>query len=273
MAKKGWTKEELIRDLTESCELKAGDKVIVHSSMKEVGRVAEGTKMIVEALKEVITPDGMIMMPALSPPLSVFDIRKTPSRVGLITELFRLSEGVKRSKHPTHSVSAWGTGIDELIEGHEKLTAMGEGNPFQKAAEAGADILMIGCTMTTCTIVHTAEAIHRTPYLGKVWYGDFNIPMTLVDYDGSEIHFEPKDGPGDGEGFDTVQEVMEARGQIMHCKLCSADNIKFNGKLCLDTAVQMVKDDWTALLCDNPRCGVCPKSRELIDQAVAKGEA
>ena len=97
MAKKGWSKEELIKDLRESCGLKAGDMIIAHSSMKEVGRVQDGTKTIVEAMKEVITPEGTIIMPALSPPDPIFDIRKAPSRVGLITELFRLSEGVVRS--------------------------------------------------------------------------------------------------------------------------------------------------------------------------------
>ncbi len=272
---KGWTKEELIRDLTESGGLKAGDKIIVHSSMQEVGRVAEGTKMIVQAMKEVITPAGMIMMPALSDVTDDcrFYIAKSPSRVGLITELFRLSEGVKRSKHPTHSATAWGTGIDELLAGHENTTAMGIGNPFTKAAQAGADMIMIGCTLTTCTLVHAAEAIHRTPYLGKVAYGDFDKELTLIDYDGTEIKFPAVDLPGDGAGFGPVQEVLEQRGLITHWKLGDAKCLKFNALECLNIAVELVKNDYTALLCNNPRCGVCPKSKELIAQAAAKGEA
>ena len=272
MAKKGWSKEELQRDLRESCRINAGDIVVMHSSMREIGRVQDGTKTTVQAIKEVISQEGTVLMPALSSPPSDgrFYMAKTPSRVGLVTEVFRVSEGVKRSRHPSHSVCAWGKRARELLSGHDKTSPVGVGNPFHNAARAGADMLMIGCDLRTCTLVHTAEAIARVPYLGKVGYPGYDKPLILVDYDGSETLFPCKDPPGDGTGFAAVQEALEQRGMIMECKLGSAGCLKFSAKDCLDVAVELVRADPTALLCENPKCPVCPKSREIIEQEMAK---
>ena len=271
MAEKGWTKEELCRDLTESCRIKAGDTVIMHSSMKAIGRVQDGTKTTVQAIKDVITPKGTVLMPALSSlqPDNRFYMVKTPSRVGLVTEVFRCSQGVKRSKHPTHSICAWGARADELLAGHENTSGVGVGSPLHKAAEAGADMLMIGCDLRTCTLVHVSEAIVRVPYLGKVGYPGYERVLTLVDYDGSETVFPSKDPPGDGSGFVAVQKALEERGLIHQCTLGSAKCLKFPAKDCLNIAVNLLKEDPTALLCGHPRCPVCPKSREIIQQAKA----
>jgi len=271
MAKKGWTKQELYRDLRDSCGIKAGDTVIMHSSMKEIGRVQDGTKTTVEAIKDAVTPAGTVLMPALSniQPDYRFYMAKTPSRVGLVTEVFRCSPDVKRSKHPTHSICAWGKRAEELLAGHELTSAVGVDSPLHKAAKAGADMLMIGCDLRTCTLVHCAEAIVRVPYLGKVSYGGYDHAVTLVDYDGTEILFPPKDLPCDGTGFAVVQEVMEQRGLISECILGSAKCLKFSAAECLDIAVELLKKDPAALLCDNPNCPVCPRSREIIAQAKA----
>jgi len=269
MAKKGWSKEELCRDLRDSCEVHGGDIVIIHSSMKEIGRVQDGTKTTVAAIKEVITPAGTVVMPALSSPQpdGRFYMAKTPSRVGLVTEVFRVSEGVKRSKHPTHSICAWGKRADEVLAGHEKTSGAGVGSPLHRATDAGADVLMIGCDLRTCTLVHVSEAIVRTPYLGKVGYPGYDRTWTLVDYDGSETVFPPKDSPGDGNGFVSVQKELDKRGLLKRCKFGSADCLKFSGKDCLDIAVELLQKDPAAVLCDNPKCAVCPRSKEIIAEA------
>jgi aminoglycoside 3-N-acetyltransferase len=212
-------------------------------------------------------------MPALShiAPDFRFYMDKTPSRVGLVTEVFRVSEGVKRSKHPTHSICAWGARADELLAGHENTSGAGVGSPLHKAAEAGADVLMIGCDLRTCTLVHVSEAIVRVPYLGVVSYKGYDKAVTLVDYDGTETLFPPKDLPGDGNGFVSVQKALQERGMIHECKFGSALCLKFPAKECLGIAVEMLKKDPAAVLCSSPRCSVCPPSREVIKKAKQEG--
>lgn len=263
-----WSFEDLCEHLRTSCGIKAGQILIVHSSAKAIGRTADGPVSAVRALKAVVTEEGTLLLPVFSNPTpdGIFKIKRTPSRVGLITEAVRRSRDVRRSRHPTHSVAAWGKRATEFLADHEKSTALGVDSPFHKAAKAGADIIMIGCHLTTCSLVHVGEAIVRTPYLGKVFYPGYDRTLTLIDYDGSEMKFEPVDNPGDSANFTVVQEEMERRSLIEHCKVGSAETLKFRAMDCLNVTVELLRDDPTVLLCSNPRCAVCPAARKLVEQ-------
>lgn len=266
---KPWTFEDLCDHLRTSCGVRAGDILIVHSSAAVIGPAERGPVPTVHALKEVVGQDGTLLLPVFCSPRpdGIFKIKRTPSRVGLITEAFRRSEGVRRSRHPTHSVAAWGKRAEEFLAGHEQTTALGVDSPFHKAAKAGADILMIGCHLTTCSLVHVAEAVVRPPYLGKVFYPGYDRTLTLIDYDGTEMQFPPVDNPGDSANFTVVQEELERRGMIQHCKVGSAETLKFKAMDCLNTAVELVRKDPGALLCDSPRCGVCSAARKIIEDS------
>ena len=268
---KEWTFEELLDDMRTSCGIDPGRTLILHSSAHAIGPVDGSVVTLVKLIKEAVGPEGTLLVPTFNrPPANgVFKIKRTPSVVGLLTEAFRRSEGVRRSMHPTHSVVAWGKRRDEFLAGHEKTSGLGVDSPFHKAAKAGADILHIGCTMTTCSLVHVGEAIVRAPYLGKVSYGGYDITMTLVDYDGNEHEFPLYDNPGDSKAFINVQNEMDRRGMIHHCKVGGAESIKFDAMDCLNTTVEMLREDPAVLLCDKPTCPVCPASRKIIAESLA----
>jgi len=264
---KTWTYEDLCEGLRRECGVKAGDVLILHSSQDALGPVEGGVVTTVRALKDVVTPAGTLLLPVFSSPRpdGVFKVRRTPSRVGLITEAFRRSRDVKRSLHPTHSVAAWGKRRDEFLDGHEKTSALGADSPFHKAAKAGADLLMVGCDFTTLSLVHVAEAIARPPYLGKVFYPGYNRTLTLIDYEGNAREVPPVDNPTDSAAFTRVQEEAERRGLLTHPRLASAECLKADAMSVLNTAVEMLRADPSVLLCENPRCAVCPAARKIIE--------
>jgi len=266
---KEWSIEALCDDLRTSCGVNVGDLVIVHSSAKAVGRTPEGPITAVKALKAAVGEAGTLLVPVFSSPRAdgIFKMKRTPSRVGLITEAFRRSNGVLRSRHPTHSVAAWGKRAAEFVADHDKTTALGADSPFHKAAQAGAYIIMIGCHLTTCSLVHVAEAVVRVPYLGKVTYPGYDRTLTLIDLDGNEQKFEPVDNPGDSANFTVVQDELERRGQIRHCKVGSAETLRFDAMACLNAATDLLKADPAALLCSNPRCPVCPPARRIVEES------
>jgi len=88
-----------------------------------------------------------------------FDVKKTISQMGLLTELFRRKSGVKRSIHPTHSVCAYGLLAEEITKGHHLAdTSFGEGTPFGFMAQYRTMILGLGTRyFRVLTQVHTAE--------------------------------------------------------------------------------------------------------------------
>lgn len=129
--------------------------VCVHSSLSALGYIRGGATTVIETLMQSVTRSGCVAMPTFSinenmkntiNEMREFDVRQSPSTVGLITEVFRNCPGVLRSLHPTHSVSAWGNGAAELIEGHEKsITPFGPRTPYGKLANnENAFILMFG---------------------------------------------------------------------------------------------------------------------------------
>ena len=265
---KVWTYEELARDLRENCGIRAGQTLILHSSQHALGVVDGGVVTSVHVLKEVIGPEGTLLLPVFSNPPKdgVFKIKRTPSRVGLITEAFRRSDGVMRSLHPTHSVAAWGKRRDEFLAGHDKTSGLGVDSPFHKAAKAGADVLMIGCDFNTLSLIHCAEAAAKVPYLGKVFYDGYERTFTLIDYEGNAHPVPPYNVPTDSAVFRRVQAECEKRGMLSHSKLAEADCIKFKAMDAFNVALEMVQKDPAILLCDNPRCSVCVKAKEICKQ-------
>jgi aminoglycoside 3-N-acetyltransferase len=261
-----WTFEQLLDHMRSGCGIRPGQTLIIHSSAHAIGDVEGGIVTLVKLIKEAVTEEGTLLLPVFSnpPKNGIFKIKRTPSRVGLLTEAFRRSADVKRSQHPTHSVAAWGKRRDEFLAGHEKTSGLGVDSPFHKAAKAGADILMIGCDLTTCSLVHVGEAIVRAPYLGKVAYPSYDRTLTLIDYEGNEHQVPPIDLPGDSAAFTRVQDEMENRGQIEHCRVGDAETLKFDAMDCLNTTVEMLRENPGVLLCDKKRCAVCSESKQYL---------
>ena len=88
-----------------------GDVLMVHSSFDRFAGFSGKPTDVLRVLQDAVGPTGTLLMPTL--PFTgtaveyvsrgeIFDVRRTPSRVGLLTELFRRSPGVVRSVHPTH---------------------------------------------------------------------------------------------------------------------------------------------------------------------------
>lgn len=260
----GHTIADLLRDLRESVGVWPGAAWIVHSSMKSLGPVAGGPAAVVAALQQAVGGHGTLLMPVFSDPQpdGRFELLRTPSRTGLITETFRTMPGVRRSHHPTHSVAAWGRRRDDLLDGHDRTTALGIDSPIHKAAQRGAHVLMIGCDMTRTSLVHVAEAIVGVPYLGRAYYPGYERPLVFVDEQDDEHVVEPRQPPGDSSRFFKVQDLLQERGQVTVARLGDAVCLRFRADEALQAAVDLLRDDPLAFLCDNPCCAYCTVARE-----------
>src|SRR5690554_5476664 len=142
----------LVRDFR-ALGLQKGMTILVHSSLSSIGWVNGGAMAVIEALIQVITEEGTIVMPAQSgdwnepskwgnPPvpeswweeirqtMPAFDKDKPPtSGMRLIPEVFRKYPNVDRSDHPSASFVAWGKNRNYIISNHSIDFSLGEQSP------------------------------------------------------------------------------------------------------------------------------------------------
>lgn len=169
-----------------------GQIVFVHSGADWLRSVEGGPIKVVETIKAVIGTRGTLLMPSF--PIdglavdflrtSTFDIRRSPSKMGLITEIFRRMPGVVRSLHPTHPVCAFGPMAEELISNHHLIMyPFGPSTPFSRMDEKGGKILMIGVDSACLTHVHVAEDALVSAFPKSVYLND-PITVDVVDMEG-----------------------------------------------------------------------------------------
>lgn len=120
----------------------------------------------------------------------VFDAVRTPSEVGLLSEVFRRRRDVRRSLHPMASVSALGPLADELVAGHHLApTTFGAATPFGIMTERRTAVVGIGVEYFRClSQVHAAEDLlgERFPLVLRPG----RISIELRGGEGSPFNYE-----------------------------------------------------------------------------------
>ncbi|KLK93350.1 hypothetical protein AA309_08345 [Microvirga vignae] len=159
------TSEELSAVLTRLGVVKGG-VVFVHSASDWFEGLEGGVMALLEVLREVVGEKGTIMMPAFSSTgftrdyllNEKFDLRRTPSQMGLLTEVFRRIPGVQRSLHPSHSVCAQGPLAEWLTQEHGRTELpFDESSPLGRLVEQRGQVLLLGVDLSVLTLVHVAE--------------------------------------------------------------------------------------------------------------------
>jgi aminoglycoside N3'-acetyltransferase len=120
------------------------------------------SQAVVSMLKDLVGPEGTILMStdSVANPgefayaRRVFESDRMRSRRGIISEVFRLSEGVVRSRHPWCNASAWGKYANWLIKDHleSKPFAMDRNSPWFKLLEIDAHIVYFGVNPENASI-------------------------------------------------------------------------------------------------------------------------
>jgi aminoglycoside 3-N-acetyltransferase len=179
--------EDVLRQLG----ITAGKVVMVHSSMDAISRRVPGLTPVglIQMLQRLLTADGTVLMPTFPfvgrqlhyvQRTSSFDVQRTPSQSGLITEVFRRMPGVLRSLHPTHPVAGWGKAAKPLLAMHHCGGAFGWTSPLYKIREHEGFVVGLGTRVrTSFTILHVPEQVH--PKAREHFFESEQRRMTVVD--------------------------------------------------------------------------------------------
>ncbi|MFE9764872.1 aminoglycoside N(3)-acetyltransferase [Streptomyces sp. NPDC005808] len=177
------TETQLTQQLT---ELGIGENgvLLVHASLRSLGKVEGGAATVLRALRRALGPDGTLVVPAFTsdnsstsaahmervrglsdearaafrermPP---FDPATSPSTgMGILAETARLHPQSLRSAHPQTSFAALGPHATKITDDHHPDCHLGEKSPLARLHELHAQILLLGVGFNRCTAFHLGE--------------------------------------------------------------------------------------------------------------------
>ena len=184
-----------------------GDTLFVHSSLKSLGYVEGGAPAVIGALQDAVGSQGTLLLPTYylpggtvratcAMPDYVFDPRRHGTHMGRLPEAFLASAGVRRSIHPTHSVSAWGRHAIHLTEAHHRAPSIfGMDSPWQRFIGCEhAKVLGLGISMGPVTFYHALEDAMGGAFPVPVWEDDTKL-LACLDHAGRrwEVPVRPFD--------------------------------------------------------------------------------
>jgi aminoglycoside 3-N-acetyltransferase len=227
-----------------SLGVRRGDVLLTHSSMKSLGFVVGGPQAVVEALLDVLGPDGTLVVPTHTPDNTDpagwqhppvprdwwpiiragapgFDPDRTPSRwMGRVAETVRTWPGAVRSGHPHVSFAAVGPRAAEITAGHRVDDALGDSSPLGAVYRLAGKVLLLGCGHDANTSLHLAEWRQPSPpraqRAGAIRQPDGTSAwVTWVDVVEDEEDFTHLGADFEATGAVTVGQVGAATARLM----------------------------------------------------------
>ena len=187
------TEAGLSEILSNDLRLTTGDVVFVHSSLDQLNLDFPFYRVLT-LLRNVIGPEGTMLFPTYPNHrissyeyllrAAVFDVRRTPSYAGLLTEFARKQPDSVRSLHPTKSVCAIGPLARELTSTHQNSRYPYDAcSPFYKLTEHQGKIVGLGVWTSRLSFAYCVDDAMKEDFPARV-YHDRVFAVPCIDYDG-----------------------------------------------------------------------------------------
>lgn len=254
--KKVVTKKDIVKALSRM-GLKRGMIVEVHASLSSFGYVVGGAQAVVDALMEVITLEGTILMPyqmvensepslwvnpEVSPEIYRLVRENMPAYnflgsdsmgMGKINDNFRKRSNIVFSNHPQVSYMAWGQYAKALCNRQSLHFPLAQESPAARLYELKGCVLLMGCDYDKCTCMHLAE--YRTECRPIV------ISGSKIESEGHEIWKKYLDLDIDSGIFNEVGKMMENKRMVAINQIGESKVRLFRADLAIDEATNYLE--------------------------------
>lgn len=209
-----------IRNALGRLRISPGETVLVHSSMKALGPVEGGAKVVVRQFLDFLGPEGTLVVPTFLEDFfwgdenQIWDRERSPSAMGIFSEMVRIWPGALRTAHAPHPLSAIGPNARKLAACTNNRD-FDEDSPFQLLVDLDSWIVLLGVDFNVCTMLHLIEERLQVPY--RNWG---NLKGIVIDGDKRErktYEFYRRESGVEndflscGQDMDTEGLVREAR--------------------------------------------------------------
>ncbi len=223
------TKRKLVEEFR-AIGVDAGDALLVHSSYKSFGGVEGGPQTVIDALLHVLGIEGTLIMPAFNFDFckgEPWDVRHTPSHMGIITELVRQDPRSLRVFHPIYSFSIIGKQAEFLTKERYK-SSYERYSVFGKLRQLDGKIMVIGLRYNdSMTFFHHVEELEGVDYRylkaftgmvtdenGQTYEDSFQMLVRDIDQ-GVETMVDPMGNLAEEKGIIKSQKIGEAAVKLM----------------------------------------------------------
>jgi aminoglycoside 3-N-acetyltransferase len=155
---------ELTRQLL-GLGVKPSGVLLVHTSFSRVAPIEGGPHGLIAALRNVVGPEGTLVMPSMSDDDDhPFNREKTACLgMGVVADSFWRLPGVLRSNSP-HAFAAVGPKAADITAEHPLHVAHGLNSPVGRVYEVDGQILLLGVGHDADTTIHLAETMAAVRY-------------------------------------------------------------------------------------------------------------
>ncbi len=166
--------EEYLKSiLTQQLGIHKGSVVFIHSSV-DMLNLNFSVYRLFEILLETVGTEGTLVFPAwhfryraedyLKKNL-IFDVKRSPSALGLLSELARRHQAAIRSIHPINSIVAIGKNAAKIVGEHGKsVYPCDETSPYYKIMKFDGIIAGLGIDTNFLSFVHCPEDVMKQQF-------------------------------------------------------------------------------------------------------------
>ena len=257
------TRSRLVDDLRKLGVL-PGQVVMLHASVKAIGWIVGGPDMVIQALLDVLTPEGTLMMyvgweeapyglaewpedrqrayleecPPFDPATS-----RAYRKWSILTEYLRTRRGACRSNHPEASVVAIGSRAGWITANHPLQYGYGLGSPLAKLCKMRGQVLLLGAPLNSITLLHYAEHMARVPnkriarYKMPILRDGQRVWVEIEEFDTSQGIVDW----GAGDYFETIAREYLSSGEDCSGKVGAAQSYLFDAADLTEFAIQWME--------------------------------
>jgi aminoglycoside N3'-acetyltransferase len=142
-----------------------GRDLLVHASWSGFQRLQAKPSELLATLRDIVGEHHTLLMPTGAvekwrDDALLYDVERSPSRMGMLSETLRRLRGALRSPVPIAPVSAIGPAAEIYARDYRaesSQTPWGRGSPYWEIANRGGQVLVLGIDFVrTLTLMHTA---------------------------------------------------------------------------------------------------------------------
>lgn len=164
-----------IKKILKKTKIKKGDTLMIHGDYGITSQIAcknkDKLKILFDEIIKYLGKDGTILIPTFTYSFcknEYYDVKNTPSDIGLFSENFRKRKNVKRTCHPIFSFSIYGKKY-KYFNKAKIDTCFGKDSIFDLFRKVKGKIICLG-TKFKFTFIHHIEEMFNVDYRFKKYF-------------------------------------------------------------------------------------------------------